>query len=66
LRIGNGVRIAGYFLSGADATPDVPLPFRMTPVPALLAFILSLIIVLTGTWWSAWRAAIAPPREAMR
>src|SRR5262245_2807238 len=66
LRLGNGIGIAGYFLAGADAIPDVPLPFRMTPVPALLALVLSLIIVLTGTWWSAWRAAIVPPREAMR
>ena len=66
LRLGNGIGIAGYFLAGADAVPDVPVPFRLTPVPALLAFVLSLVIVLTGTMWSAWRAAIVPPRVAMR
>ena len=35
-------------------------------VPALLAFVLSFAIVLTGTLYSSWRAATTPPREAMR
>jgi ABC-type lipoprotein release transport system permease subunit len=64
LRLLNGYGVAGYFLDGL--TPDVPVPFRLTPVPALLAFLLSFVIVLTGTLYSAWRAATAPPREVMR
>lgn len=66
LRVGNGIGIAGFFLAGVDAVPDFPVPFRMTPVPALLAFVLAFVIVLTGTLWSAWRAAIVAPREAIR
>ncbi len=64
LRLLNGYGIAGYFLDGL--TPDVRVPFRLTPVPALLAFLLSFAIVLTGTLYSAWRAATAPPRDVMR
>jgi ABC-type lipoprotein release transport system permease subunit len=66
LRLLNGRGLAGYFLDGAGDAPDFPPPFRLTPVPALLAFVLSLAVVLTGTLWSSWRAATAAPREAMR
>jgi ABC-type lipoprotein release transport system permease subunit len=66
LRLFNGYWIAGLFLAGADAAPDFPVPFRLEPVPALLAFVLSFVLVLTGTLYSAWRAATAAPREAMR
>jgi ABC-type lipoprotein release transport system permease subunit len=66
LRLGNGWGVAGYFLDGAGPAPDFPVPFRLTPVPALLAFLLSFVVVLTGTLYSAWRAATAAPREVMR
>jgi ABC-type antimicrobial peptide transport system permease subunit len=66
LRFGNGFAIAGIFLAGVGTVPDFPLPFRLTPVPALLAFVLSFAVILTGTLYSSWRAAIAPPREAIR
>ena len=66
LRVGNAFGIAGFFLAGVDAVPDFPVPFRMTPTPALLAFVLAFVIVLTGTLWSAWRAAIVAPRDAIR
>ena len=66
LRLLNGYGIAGVFLAGVDAAPDFPVPFRLTPVPALLAFVLSLVVILTGTLYSSWRAATVPPREAMR
>jgi ABC-type lipoprotein release transport system permease subunit len=66
LRIFNGYWIAGFFLTGVDAAPDFPVPFRLAPIPTLLAFVLSFVIVLSGTLYSAWRAATAPPREAMR
>jgi ABC-type lipoprotein release transport system permease subunit len=66
LRLFNAWGVAGYFLDGAGLAPDLPVPFRLTPVPALLAFLLSFAIVLTGTLYSAWRAATAAPREVMR
>jgi ABC-type lipoprotein release transport system permease subunit len=66
LRLFNGYGIAGVFLAGVDAAPDFPPPFRLTPVPALLGFVLSFVVVLSGALYSSWRAATAPPREAMR
>jgi ABC-type antimicrobial peptide transport system permease subunit len=66
LRIFNGYGVAGFFLAGADGALDFPVPFRLAPVPVLLAFVLSLAIVLIGTLYSAWRAATTVPREALR
>lgn len=66
LRLFNGWGVAGLFLAGSGAAPDFPVPFQLTPVPALLAFVLSLVIVLSGTLASLWRAATVAPREAMR
>ena len=66
LRLLNGYGLAGIFLPGADWAPDFRLPFRLTPVPLLLGFVVSLVVVLTGTLPSTWRAAVAPPRVAMR
>ena len=62
----NGYWIAGVFLPGVDRAPAFQVPFRLTPVPALLAFLVALVVVLTGSLYSTWRAATAPPREAMR
>jgi ABC-type lipoprotein release transport system permease subunit len=66
LRVGNAWGIAGIFLAGVGAAPDFTVPFRLSPVPALLGFVLSCVLVLTGTLYSSWRAATAPPREVMR
>lgn len=66
LRVFNGYGIAGLFLDGAGAAPSFRVPFRLTPVPALLAFVLAFAVVLMGTLYSCWRAAVTPPREAMR
>jgi ABC-type lipoprotein release transport system permease subunit len=66
LRFFNGYWIASLFLDGAGTTPEFPVPFELAPVPILLAFVLSFVIVLTGTLYSTWRAAIASPLEAMR
>jgi ABC-type antimicrobial peptide transport system permease subunit len=66
LRVFNGYGVAGYFIDGSGASPDFRVPFRLAPIPVLLAFVLSLVIVLTGTLWSSWRAATTAPREAMR
>jgi ABC-type lipoprotein release transport system permease subunit len=66
LRFLNGVGVAGFFLDGAGAVADFAVPYRLTPVPALLAFVIAFAVVLTGTLYSSWRAATTPPREAMR
>jgi ABC-type lipoprotein release transport system permease subunit len=62
----NGYGIAGLFLTGADLSPAFAVPNRFAPVPALLAFVLSFAIVMSGTLYSTWRAATATPLEAMR
>jgi putative ABC transport system permease protein len=66
LRVGNGYGIAALFLGEPGAASNIRVPFRIGPVAALLAFVLSLVIVLSGTLYSSWRAASAAPREAMR
>ena len=66
LRLLNGYGLASYFLEGADSSPAFAVPCRLTPVPFLLAFVLSFAVVLTGTLYSSWRAATTAPREAMR
>jgi ABC-type antimicrobial peptide transport system permease subunit len=66
LRVFNGWWIASIFLAGVDVRPGFPVPFRLTPVPVLLAFLIAAILVMTGTLYSTWRAAVVPPREAMR
>ncbi|MCL6636274.1 MAG: hypothetical protein K6T29_11030, partial [Peptococcaceae bacterium] len=45
----NGYGIAGLFLTGAGMAPAFRVPFALTPVPALLAFLLALVLVLSGT-----------------
>jgi ABC-type lipoprotein release transport system permease subunit len=66
LRVLNGWWIASIFLAGVDRLPGFLVPFRLTPVPVLLSFLLAAILVMTGTLYSTWRAAVVPPREAMR
>jgi ABC-type lipoprotein release transport system permease subunit len=66
LRVFNGYWLASLFLDGASTAPAIEVPCRFAPVPVLLAFVLALALVLSGTLVSTWRAAIAPPWEAMR
>lgn len=66
LRGFNGYWIAGIFLTGLDARPSFTIPFLLTPVPALFAFLISFVVVMSGTLYSSWRAAIVPPLTAMR
>jgi ABC-type lipoprotein release transport system permease subunit len=62
----NGYWIASVFLAGVERAPSFAVPVRLTPVPALLAFLLSFVVVMSGSLYSTWRAATAAPVEAMR
>ena len=62
----NGYWVASVFLAGVDTTPGFQVPCRLTPVPALLCFLISLVVVMSGMLYSSWRAATVPPTEAMR
>ena len=66
LRLANGWGVAGVFLDGLAASPDVRVPFRLAPLPAFVAFLVSFILVMSGTTFSPWRAAVTPPAVAMR
>jgi ABC-type lipoprotein release transport system permease subunit len=62
----NGRWVAGVFLVGVGAEPSFKVPFRLTPVPVLLAFLVGFVVVMGGTLYSSWRAATAAPFEAIR
>jgi ABC-type lipoprotein release transport system permease subunit len=66
LRGFNGYGIAGVFLAGVDLEPGFRVPFRLTPVPVLLAYLVAVVVVAAGSLYSTWRSAMAPPSEAMR
>lgn len=62
----NGVGIAAVFLAGVGISPAIAIPYRFTPVPALIGVVMALTVTLSGTLYASWRAATALPREAMR
>ncbi|MCE9638104.1 MAG: ABC transporter permease [Planctomycetes bacterium] len=66
LRGFGGAGVAPVFLPGADLVPGFVVPFRLTPIPVLLSSVAALAITATGSLWSSWRAAAAPPADAMR
>ncbi|MBM4072991.1 MAG: FtsX-like permease family protein [Planctomycetes bacterium] len=66
LRVFNGFWIAGVFLYGAGVSPAFRVPFVLAPAPALLTVLIALVVVMTGSIYSTWRAATASPAEAMR
>lgn len=66
LRMFNGYGIAGLFLPGLQRGEPVHVPFLLVPVPLLLAFLLAWVVVTSGSLYTTWRTAIAPPAAAMR
>src|SRR5262249_18516755 len=50
----NGYWIAGIFPTGVDSVPGFDVPFRLTPLPALLAFLIALAVVMSGHLYSTW------------
>jgi len=62
----DGAGIAPVLLPGADRVPGFRVPWRLGPEPALLGLAVCAVLVAAGTLHSTWRAASAPPAEAMR
>jgi len=60
------VGIGAVFLPGVDAHPVVDVPYRLAPVPVLLASLVAFVLVTVGSLASTWRAAAAPPAEVLR
>jgi len=61
-----GRGIAGVFIPGAEAAPSFRVPYRLAPLPASLAFVVSFTVVSTGTLYSTWRSATADPALALK
>jgi ABC-type lipoprotein release transport system permease subunit len=66
LRWLNGFWIASVFLTGIAAAPPFAVPFRLAPVPTLLAFVIAFVVVACGSLYSTWQAAVAAPFQALR
>lgn len=62
----NGFFLNRFFVANVDILPPFTIPAEMFPIPFLLTFFLALILTLTGSLYSTWRIAVAPPNEAMR
>lgn len=62
----NGYGIADLFLPGLGRSPQVRIPFRLLPVPVVLAALLSWIVVACGSLYVTWRTAMPPPANALR
>lgn len=58
--------VGAVFLPGVYAHPVVDVPYRLAPVPLLLASLLAFVLVTVGSLASTWRAAAAPPAEVLR
>jgi ABC-type lipoprotein release transport system permease subunit len=62
----NAPLIAPFFLPDLPLVPEVRVPARFTPLPAVAAFVLSAAVTMTGSIWSTWRTAVARPSEVLR
>lgn len=58
--------VAAVFLPGVDPAPVVDVPYRLAPVPVLLASLVAFVLVTVGSLASTWRAASVPPAEVLR
>ena len=66
LKLLNGYGVAGVFLDDVDRAPGFRVPSDLFGPPVLVAVLLSLAVVLCGTLLPTWRAAVTPPRAALR
>ncbi len=62
----NGFLIAQFFVGEPGLIPAFPVPARFVPVPTFLAFLLALVLTMTGSLYNTWRMAATPPAETMR
>ena len=66
VRLFNGFFIAQLFIAGIGNILSFPVPSKFMPLPFLLSILFALIITMTGSIYSAWRAATVAPAEALR
>jgi ABC-type lipoprotein release transport system permease subunit len=58
--------IAPFFLPDLSLFPRMEIPTRFTPLPALLAFLFSVTVTMSGSVLATWRTASARPAEVLR
>jgi ABC-type lipoprotein release transport system permease subunit len=66
LAVLNGWAIANLFVPELGWRPQVDVPLGMAPLPVILATLLSWLVVTSGSLYTTWRTAMAPPASAMR
>jgi len=59
-------RNALFFISETGLLPDFTVPSRFLPLPLCFAFLLALILTMTGSLYNTWRCAVTEPAEAIR
>jgi ABC-type lipoprotein release transport system permease subunit len=58
--------IASLFLAELPAFPEIAIPSRFLPLPALLALVFSLVVTMTGSIYTTWRTSITRPVDVLR
>ena len=66
IRLLNGFFIAQFFIAETGVVPDFTVPSRFLPLPLFFAFLLSLLLTMTGSLYNTWRFATIAPAEAIR
>lgn len=66
IRAAGGAGVAPLFVPDADLVPGFDVPFRLVPEALVFGVLVAFVVTTTGSLWSSWRAASAPPAEAIR
>jgi ABC-type antimicrobial peptide transport system permease subunit len=66
IRVLNAPFIGQVFISEIGNVAPFPIPSRFMPVPFMLSFFFALVLTLTGSIYSTWKAAVVSPAEAMK
>jgi ABC-type lipoprotein release transport system permease subunit len=66
IRLLNGLFIAQFFIAEAGLVPDFTVPSRFLPLPLFFAFLVSLLLTMTGSLYNTWRLSTIAPAEAIR
>lgn len=62
----NGAGIAQFFIAEITMLPKFTLPARFLPMPCFLSFFFALMLTMSGSIYSSWKASTEPPVTAMR
>jgi ABC-type lipoprotein release transport system permease subunit len=66
IRLLNGLFIAQFFIAETGLVPDFTVPSRFLPLPLFFAFLVSLLLTMTGSLYNTWRLSTIAPAEAIR